>query len=104
MGVAVKPWGGVAQTSPTVNAPMAQVTRAPATISFKVFLFMVIPPSGRCAARKLAAAGCSALLANGAAGCGRPAVGRHLPLLQSDDDSGPAGPSPAPRPPAPPLP
>jgi hypothetical protein len=46
-----------------VNAPMAQVTRAPATISFKVFLFIVISPSGMFAARKLAAVECSAWFA-----------------------------------------
>src|SRR4051794_9980003 len=96
MLVAVKPRKGVAWANLKATPPAAQATMPPATVSFNVFLFIVIPPLGVCTARKPAVAG-SAMFAEGAAVCCRSTVGRHLALPQSDGDSGTAVPSPTPR-------
>src|SRR3954454_8799721 len=91
--VAVKPWGGVARAVSVANAPRAQATNATAAMRFNVFLLIVIPPLGVCAARMPAVVG-GALIGEGAAVCGRPTLGRHPAPLQFDDDTGTAVPSP----------
>src|SRR6516164_6557266 len=50
--VVVIPWPGVAQAIPIAIPPKAQATKAPATVSFNVFLVIVIPPSGLVGARR----------------------------------------------------
>src|SRR5260370_6320591 len=77
MGMLVTPWGGVAQATVKAIPPKAQATKTAANISFNFILLTVILLRGVCAARFLAAVGRSALVAPGAAGCGRPTAGRR---------------------------